>query len=157
MEQEQLNKRGRPTDYNSEIAEEICDAIASESKGLRKLIAENPHWPKKATIMRWRKKNPDFRDQYALAKVFQIESLVDDMLDIADDSGNDYVMNDKGEAICDHNHIQRDRVRIDLRKWLASKLAPKIYGDKIFEDNSLADRLANLHKVFVTKDELKEY
>jgi membrane protein implicated in regulation of membrane protease activity len=28
-------------------------------------------------------------------------------------------------------HIQRSRVRIDARKWKASKLAPKKYGEKI--------------------------
>jgi hypothetical protein len=27
-------------------------------------------------------------------------------------------------------HIQRSRVRIDTRKWLLSKMLPKVYGDK---------------------------
>ena len=29
----------------------------------------------------------------------------------------------------DTEHINRSRLRIDSRKWMASKLAPKIYGD----------------------------
>jgi hypothetical protein len=28
-------------------------------------------------------------------------------------------------------HVQRSRLRVDTRKWFASKVAPKIYGDKI--------------------------
>jgi Bacteriophage Sf6, terminase small subunit-like len=30
--------------------------------------------------------------------------------------------------------IQRDRLRIDTRKWMAARLAPKKYGDRISHD-----------------------
>ncbi len=28
-------------------------------------------------------------------------------------------------------HVQRSRLRVDTRKWILSKLAPKRYGDKL--------------------------
>ena len=31
--------------------------------------------------------------------------------------------------VTNHNVINRDRLRVDARKWAASKLAPKKYGD----------------------------
>ncbi len=60
----------------------------------------------------------------------------DDLLEIADDGRNDWVekRNAQGEVIgwtVNGEHIQRSRARIDTRKWLMSKRAPKKYGDRI--------------------------
>ena len=30
--------------------------------------------------------------------------------------------------------IQRDRLRVDTRKWMAARLAPKKYGDRVSHD-----------------------
>ena len=35
------------------------------------------------------------------------------------------------EDVLDAEHVQRSRLRIDTRKWMAGKLAPKKYGEKI--------------------------
>lgn len=120
--------------YNQQIAEEICDAIACDSKGLRRLCEENPHWPERRNIYHWCKKHPEFRLQYLQAKEHQIEALVDEILDIADDTSRDTILktNNDGEQVEAYNSewVNRSRLRIDTRKWLAGKLAPKIYGDK---------------------------
>ena len=129
-------KIGRPTDYSEEICIEICDAIACSTKGIKRLCAENEHWPSLDTIFRWKKKYKYFSDLYARAKQQQIEPLVDEILEIADDGENDYTVNAKGQTVADHDHIQRSKLRIDTRKWLASKLAPKIYGDRIQVENT---------------------
>ena len=56
-------------------------------------------------------------------------------LDIADDGSNDWVERKNADGstteVVNGEHIQRSRVRIDARKWLLSKLAPKKYGDKL--------------------------
>jgi len=115
---------------DEEIAQEICEAIASHPFGVRRLRKMNPHWPSIDTIFKWKRKFKDFAERYALAKFDQIDVIVDEILDIADDGSNDYYMGDHG-LIADSEHINRSRLRIDSRKWLACKLAPKIYGDKI--------------------------
>ena len=56
--------------------------------------------------------------------------------DIADDGSNDYMekLDKDGEVIgysINGENIQRSRLRVDSRKWLASKLLPKKYGDKL--------------------------
>ena len=55
------------------------------------------------------------RDKYARAKSDHMDRMVDEILMIADNQTGD---------------VLRDRLRIDSRKWLASKLVPKKYGDQ---------------------------
>jgi hypothetical protein len=56
--------------------------------------------------------------------------MADDIISIADDSQYDAITED-GKTITNIEHIQRDRLRVDARKWLAGKLRPKKYGDKL--------------------------
>lgn len=129
-------KMGRPTIYTPELAQEICDTIASSSKGIKRLCKEHDGWPNPDTIYHWVSTNQEFSDQYARAKRQQIEVIVDEMLDLADDTSQDNVVNSEGKLIIDHEHINRSRLRIDTRKWLAAKLAPKIYGERISSINA---------------------
>lgn len=121
-------KKGRPTKYSQKLADEICDSIASTPKGIKRLCEENPHWPHKDTIFTWRKNNSTFSDQYALAKQLQVECVVDELLDIADDSSKDQIIDGDGQLHFNSQAVQRARLRIDTRKWLACKLVPKVYG-----------------------------
>ena len=138
---EELKKMGRPTDYTPELGERICELVATHDLGLRGLTALYPDLPHKETINRWRRNDSDFRIKYAQAKCQQLEFMTEDLIDIADDGVNDWMeMFDKeGESIgwrVNGEHIQRSRVRIDTRKWLASKLAPKMYGDALTQENN---------------------
>jgi hypothetical protein len=146
-------KLGRPSDYSLKIAEEICDAIASTSHGLRRLCKENPHWPERRNIYHWLKKHKDFRHLYAQSKEFQVESLIDEILEIADDDSRDTITkideNGSEKENCNSEWINRSRLRIDTRKWLAAKLCPRIYGDnslsKKEEVESAADALKRIN------------
>lgn len=71
-----------------------------------------------------------FREQYARAREAQADTLADEILDIADDATNDFMMTEQGLKY-DGDSVQRSRLRVDSRKWLAGKLRPKKYGDKI--------------------------
>lgn len=131
VEEKKVNKVGAPSVYNKELGDEICKAIATSKHGLRKLCKDNPHWPRKTTIYRWAFDNAEFRDQYARAKAFQVEWLVESALEIAEDGTRDTYTDEKGTKRCDNEWIARSRLRVDTIKWLSSKLAPKLYGDKI--------------------------
>jgi hypothetical protein len=131
--------------FTQEIADEICLKTSCTSEGIRKLCRKNKHWPRAKTIYKWRLKYPAFGEQYARAKAFQAHVLADEIIEIADDTKHDYrLVGDK--VVVDSDHINRARLRIDSRKWLLSKLLPKIYGDKVGEDkssdnNSLLEKL----------------
>ena len=122
------NQPGRRSDYTEALADLICERIATHSVGLQRLCDLYDDMPEKSTIRRWCLKYPQFRSQYAQAKALQVETLVDEIIDIADDVSQDTDINEKGKEICNSEFIARSRLRIDTRKWLASKLAPKLYG-----------------------------
>lgn len=128
----------RPSDYSPEIAAQICRRIA-DGQSLRQIDADEA-MPGKTTIMRWlgERDKSEFRDQYAQAREAQADKLVDEILEIADDSSLDKktVETDHGEVeVVDHENIQRSRLRVDARKWAASKLAPKKYGDRVVTEH----------------------
>jgi hypothetical protein len=83
------HKRGRPSDYSAEIADTICDRLAG-GESLRAICAD-AGMPNRATISRWLARYEEFRDQYAFAREWQAECLVDEILKIARDSSGDYV------------------------------------------------------------------
>ncbi len=94
------------------IMDEICDRIA-EGQSLR-FICESNHLPTTTTIKRWLRENEDFRAQYARAREEQANHYADVIVEISD--------TEKDAALA--------RVRVDARKWVASKLLPKVYGDR---------------------------
>lgn len=124
-------KQGRPTTYTKEIGIKICEAIANSNKGLTHICKENPDFPGRQAIHEWVIKYKDFGDNYTRARELQAELLIDEILDIADYGLNDTYIDSNGNVKTNNDVIQRSRLRVDTRKWLASKLVPKIYGDKI--------------------------
>jgi hypothetical protein len=124
----------KPVKLTPALQEEICLAISTSTLSIKKLCKQNPHWPTAKHIFARRVKDPLFGDQYARAKCEQIEAFIDEMLEIADDGSNDTYVNDDGKSVTDHDVLGRSRLRIDLRKWYASKLAPKLYGDNKGKD-----------------------
>ena len=124
---EDCKRAGRPSLYTEELAEEICNAIASSKDGLEHLCAANPHWPERANIFIWMRKYPGFRDKYVNAKEQQAEVQVDYMLELANEP-HKYVDADTGSTRVD---VPMLRVKMDAIKWQASKLAPKRFADKV--------------------------
>lgn len=74
---------------------------------------------------------PEFSEQYARAREAQADKLAEEALQIADDGRSDTCVDGDGNVKTDTEVIQRSKLRVDTRKWLASKMAPKKYGDKV--------------------------
>lgn len=117
---------GRPSDYSQEIADLICEKLC-EGESLRAICLPND-MPSRAAVFRWLGQHEEFRDQYACAKEEQAEALADDIISIADGKGDDLLLTSEVN--------QRDKLRVDARKWVASKLKPKKYGDKVQTEHS---------------------
>ncbi len=121
---------GRPTKYTQGVADKICSLIA-EGKSVR-AIGKMDGLPSSTTIFNWLMSNDKFLEQYTRARDVQADVLADEIIDIADDSSCDTVIDPQsGKPLTDHEAIARSRLRVDARKWIASKLKPKKYGDKI--------------------------
>ena len=119
---------GRPSTFTQEVADLICERLA-DGESLRAICLADD-MPNRATVFRWLGAEATFRDQYARAREEQAETLLDEIVEIADDSAGDASDVD-GMNVLNSEHIQRSRLRVDARKWVVSKLAPKKYGDKL--------------------------
>ncbi len=105
---------GRPTLFTDELAAHICAEIAA-GRSLRDVCTDTGI-PSQTTVFRWLSEKEGFREQYAHAREAQMEAMAEDILEIADFE--------------DKDDVQRAKLRIDTRKWLMSKMAPKRYGDR---------------------------
>lgn len=121
---------GRPSKFTQAIADTICQRLA-EGESLR-TICETNGIPHAATVLRWlgEEDKAAFREQYMRAREAQADLYAEEIIQIADDGSNDTYITDNGPAV-NHDVIARSRLRVDARKWYASKLAPKKYGDKV--------------------------
>ncbi len=108
---------GRPSDFTQELADSICDKIA-DGVSVRK-ICEDDDMPDRNTIMRWENNNPEFYRQITRARAMRAENEADSLEEI-----NQMVMSGKLKA-------DAASVISGNRKWAASKLAPKRYGEKL--------------------------
>lgn len=113
--------------YDPELAAKVLDRLA-ETGSLRRVCAELH--VSRNSIIPWVLDNTNgFGDAYARAKDQGIDMLVEETLDIADDGTNDYMQTSHGPSL-DNEHIQRSKVRVETRRWLAERMAPRRYGLK---------------------------
>jgi len=97
------------------LADEICEHIG-DGKSLRS-FCEQEGRPSAPTVCRWLRMEETawFAEQYARAREAQADALFNDILDIVDQAEDPQIA----------------RLRMDARKWMAGKLRPKVYGDKV--------------------------
>lgn len=123
----------RPTKYTQELAGKICELISTTDRGLRSICKELDisTW----SIVTWLSngKHPEFTIQYARAKEMQADVLADQIIELSDNCrlGKSTVDKPTGLETTESDNIQRSRLQVDARKWVASKLAPKKYGEKL--------------------------
>lgn len=77
------------------------------------------------TFYKWLDNDKEMAKQYARACEIRADNIFEEILTISDHTEEDHTPFTGG------NVVQRDRVRIDARKWYLSKVNPKKYGDKI--------------------------
>ena len=129
----------RPEIYTPEIAAHICEQIATTTKSLRTICYEE-NMPSVGTVLKWMNDDKNgFLAQYARAKESQADMMADEMIDIADETNHDTITTEDGREIQNSEWINRSRLRVDTRKWIASKLKPKKYGDRITQELTGAD------------------
>ena len=139
---------GRPSDYSEEKAAIICARI-TEGESLRS-ICRDEDMPSTVSVFRWLDKHESFRNQYARARSAQADTLFEQILEIADEGRNDWMekhgQDDAGWQL-NGEHVQRSRLRVDARKWAASKLAPKKYGEKLEIGGDPLNPLQHVHTI----------
>jgi hypothetical protein len=125
-----MAKMGRPTKYTDELAAEICRRIV-EGESLTR-ICKDDDMPNVSSVYLWLFKNKDFSNQYACAREDQADTYSDQIVDIGEEIPMMVITDEDGKVTkrIDPAGINRNRLRVDARKWVASKLKPKKYGDR---------------------------
>ena len=119
------NKRGRPSVYSEDIAEQILVGLATgDSLGK---VCKDEALPCFRTVFNWINTKPDFLQRYERAKEMGCEAMAEQMNDIAEDEDRD---------------TQRARLMVDTRKWYLSKIKAKKYGERL--DTTVTHQFANL-------------
>ena len=78
--------------------------------------------PAEATVRSWDVEDyRGFSANYARARALRMERWADEIIELADEP----------VPPGDNAAVQRARLRVDTRKWLMSKLAPRKYGDRV--------------------------
>ncbi len=109
-----MSAMGRPEIYSDDLAARVCAAL-SDGQSLR-TVCKPDDMPGLTTVFKWLHEREDFAERYARAKAEAADAMAEDMQAISDD------------PTLDHNH---KRIMVDTRKWIASKLKPKKYGEKV--------------------------
>lgn len=131
QEAKEKNLGGRPTLYTDEIADKLCESIAMGSSMVKACSAEGMPAPR--TVYKWLREKEGFLQNYEHAKEDQADLFAEEVVEISDNAQGDYIEVEGCPQLVSEN-IQRSRLRVDARKWTASKFKSKRYGDKIQQE-----------------------
>jgi hypothetical protein len=117
--------------YSQEEKDKIFDVVIESicnGNSLRKSC--NNVIPCK-TFFEWMSNDELKSKQYAYACTERADFIFEQTLNISDNVENDMITLEDGREVVNNAVIQRDRLRVDTRKWFLSKINPKKYGEKI--------------------------
>ena len=121
-----------------ELALAIC-SLLEQGFSLRYSCAENGC--SDSFFISWIRTDPEIQKQYARAREIQADKLADELIELSD------------SATPENAHAVR--LKVDTRKWIASKLKPKVYGDRPADIN--VNSVVNIAVLSVEKQqELQE-
>jgi hypothetical protein len=144
---------GRPPIHDrATIVSALCERVAN-GELVKAVAADLGVHP--ATIRKWCAEDTELGALYARAREDQAHALAEQALEIA--GGNDALTRLHEQAVADAEDelrasgdklwfqkvqelragvVQRDRMRVDTIKWLASKIAPRAYGERMTTEHT---------------------
>jgi hypothetical protein len=116
-----------------DIADRVLARIA-EGSSLRK--ASQAEGISHCSVLDWIRADKELANQYARVKEISCQMWADQIIEISDEENYEPVPGPRDEDEArevrfDATAVVRNRLRVDSRKWLLSKLLPKVYGDKL--------------------------
>lgn len=154
------NKRGRKkiSTYKTEMCEFIC-ALISSGKALHTIAGttiDEIKIPQYHTLSGWLVQYPEFSQAYARAREIRTEKFAEEIIEIADDDKNDYGYKEDGTACILPDNVRRSTLRVDARKWIASKMLPGRYGDKQSVEHSGQVEHIITHKIIHERGQIAD-
>lgn len=122
--------RGRPkgsSTFTPEIGDQICELLA---EGMSAVRACKELGVALRTFYQWQREYPEFLAQVSRAREDQADTFADQMCDIAEFDED----------------VQRAKLKIDARKWVASRMKPKSWGDRVTTEHEAGESIADVLK-----------
>ena len=98
-------------------------------------IIKREGMPAESTVYLELTRNEGFSEKYAKAREAQLARWEDELVEIADDGSNDWLKREAEDGsiteVLNSEHVTRSRLRVDTRKWIMAKRAPKKYSDRV--------------------------
>ena len=126
----------RPSEYNFELCQLICDEIAN-GNNIIKVLESNESFPSWSTFRRWKNENEELRTLYVNSqqdKGIALENEIDDV---------------SGSLRLGEIDASTANVLIQTLKWKMAKFYPKLFGD-----NSKVDVTSGGEKITSTIPEI---
>lgn len=117
-------------DDRETLAQAVVDSMVTNGQSLRKCCIQVGIDP--ARFLRAVDASPELAKQYARARQALLDKMADEILELADAP---VPVLDNGAT--DNALVRQRQLQVDTRKWFLSKLAPKVYGDRL--DVSVSD------------------
>lgn len=109
---------GRPSNYTDELADQICERIASGNSLSAVLRGEG--MPGYSTVMRWLGEHQSFRDNYARAMEWRADGKFDELDEVSEEAC-------RAETPVE---VAGLKLKADNIKWQLARMNAKKYGDK---------------------------
>lgn len=114
--------------FTHELFENVCKDIATSSKGLKDIC--ETYGVTSRVFYSWIQQDEELLHKYTRAREEQADLLADEIIKLADDKTGDTQAGEFGD-VGNAANIARSRLQVEARKWIAAKLKPKKYGDKV--------------------------
>lgn len=132
--------------YPKEIWDSILEQM-TQGKSLKEICAQKG-MPTACAVRLRCLRDAEFKAEFDVAKQMQAEAWADEALAICDDDSKDWKQISQmsfatGEVnlveVANVMRIQRDKMRIHQRNWMAARFYPKVFGDKVQSELSGPD------------------
>lgn len=143
--------RARPVKFSKELGSLICERVSNGEATIK--ICKEEGMPAVGTWFRWLESNEELREQYARAKQNLAHIWAEESVTISDN------------ATPIDGRVDKQKLQVDARKWIVSKLLPKVYSEKHIAEitgkdggpvkTELAIGLKEIHEAIMAEDEAR--
>ena len=145
-------KPGPAAKYDREACVAVICAELERGVSLTTALKSHDGLPSIASFLTWVEQDPKISERYARSRSIGYHLLADEIVDLSNkthewvmiqdlDAYGKPIYNEHGEPRLkqvlmplNSDVIAHTRLQIDTRKWMLSKMLPKIYGDKVTQE-----------------------
>lgn len=124
--------RSKPA-YDAAALKSVISDRLGKGESLHTIL-KSDGMPSFSVVFGWIANDSQFAEQYARAREAQADKMAAEILEISDTPviGIKKKTDETGKVeVTEADMIEHRRLQVDARKWLAARMAPKKYGDKM--------------------------